>query len=224
MVYPGIEAFGSFDAWINAADQLKFLQINHFPLIVGLWNLLIIIVPFLTGKWLMSLAQKGEWRITSWRFWLTGIIWILFIPNTAYLIVDIRHLDGFCPASTDFYRICDTGAWYIPFFFIFGAIGWWALVMLVGQVATAARLAWGRFASLVLEMIVLPLIALGVLMGMLDRWNSWQAVLDLPGVWASALSFINNPLRLRDWIVYTVVFYLLYFGGHAILRRGSARG
>src|SRR5689334_15803694 len=57
-----------------------------------IWNLFLALVPYLITEWL----SRHSW-MTGNRWKLAGILflWLLFIPNSFYILTDLFHLDEF---------------------------------------------------------------------------------------------------------------------------------
>src|SRR5689334_1412087 len=53
------------------------------------WNLFLAAVPFLLSQWLGTWLQKRS----RWKFFLWVFIWLIFVPNSFYIITDLFHLD-----------------------------------------------------------------------------------------------------------------------------------
>ena len=68
---------------------LVLLRIIHTgkPMFLWLvWNLFLAYVPYLLSS-LLTLRQPSRWR-----FLLLSAIWLLFIPNSFYILTDLFHL------------------------------------------------------------------------------------------------------------------------------------
>src|SRR6476660_6870871 len=54
------------------------------------WNLFLALVPYLLTR---SAVQHISWIENRWRFALLFLTWLLFIPNSFYIITDLFHLE-----------------------------------------------------------------------------------------------------------------------------------
>jgi uncharacterized membrane protein len=61
--------------------------------------------------------------------------------------------------------------------------------------------------------LIPPLTALGVLLGLLDRWNSWQVLIRPGAVWHSVLAYFADFTQFINWVAFAILFYLLYILG-----------
>jgi len=195
------------------------ITVNGYQIISIIWNLTLLIIPFFLAKLIEKLWQKA--KIRSWQKKISSyflfIIWLLFIPNTAYVITDVRHLLNFCPEN--YFRVCVENAWMILFFFTYALIGWLAFIYLLDQMREIIAKVKGRIVSCVFIWLIIPFISLGVMLGLINRWNSWEAFI-CPGMIGSDASFyLFNFTYFKNWYIFTLFFYLFYFGGRAVLSR-----
>ena len=190
-------------------------MINDYPVMTIGWNIFLLLIPYIFCRLIVKIKDS---RLPLYaRYLLNGLsafIWLIFIPNTAYIISDIRHLNEFCPGSVN--NICLENAWQIMVFFAYGVIGWVSYVYLLDQMAQVIKKAAGRDARRLFLILIIPLIALGVLLGLLDRWNSWEVFLYPGNIIASLFSYALIPARLNTWLVYTLFLYFFYLAGKRI--------
>lgn len=211
---PTLDIFFSDSAWFD------ILTVNGYPVLGIVWNLLLLAVPFLAVKTLFRLSVVPLSIAGILLRLPLAIIWLAFIPNAAYIITDARHLSH--PCAENYYRICEASARYIPFFFAYSAVGWVSLVYLLNQmknyVATLSRTAAGFF-----PWLSIPLISLGVLLGLLHRLNSWDIVLAPATVLEISLTYLTDTDRLLNWGAYTILFLALYWIGDHLFIKGRLK-
>ncbi|RLC35998.1 hypothetical protein DRH27_05940, partial [Candidatus Falkowbacteria bacterium] len=104
------------------------IAINNYEVIFIAWNLFLLIIPFFLCRLLFILYNANKFKSLPHKIFGLAIafLWLLFIPNTIYVIADMRHIIGFCPVNEK--NICIENAWMIMFFFIYASIGWVAFV------------------------------------------------------------------------------------------------
>jgi len=194
-------------------NNITALTINDYPVITVAWNIFLLLIPFFIGKKLISIWRKTKFKGAKSK--IVGItlfcFWLLFAPNAAYVMTDVRHISGFCPNNYD--RICIDNAWMIFFFFTYGIIGWIAFVYLINQMKYLINKLWGKLGVLVYLWLISPIIALGVLLGLVNRWNSWDIVFYPQEIINGALLYLNDWTYLKNLVIYTLFLYLLYFIG-----------
>lgn len=189
------------------------LTINDYPTIMIVWNLFLLIIPFFLCRNLIKLQRKS--KFSKWHQKLfavcLGFVWLLFIPNSAYVITDVRHLLNYCPLS--YYKVCAENAWMIMFFFTYAVIGWVAFVYLVNQMKILVNEIWGKLAVKIYIWFIVPVISLGVLLGLINRWNSWEIVVYPVAIAKDALMYFTDFTHFKNWLIFTMFLYILYFIG-----------
>jgi len=196
--------------------DLMSLQINSYPIITIFWNIFLLAVPFFLGRKLFLFWQKTKFKSTKDKFLgtLLFLLWLLFAPNAAYIITDSRHISGFCPEN--YYQICAQNAWMIIVFFSYAAIGWIGHVYLINQLRPLFKNLYGRMGEMLYLWLISPIISLGLLLGLVDRWNSWDAFLHPFGVVQSARHYLSDWTYFKNLLIYTIFLYLLYWLGGII--------
>jgi uncharacterized membrane protein len=104
------------------------------------------------------------------------------------------------------------------FFFIYASLGWVFFVFLVNQMRGLISEIWNRLVGWLFVIVLIPLVSLGLLVGLLNRWNSWEFFLypasflkTLPIYWQDQLYFTN-------WLYFTIFLYVLYGGGQWLFK------
>ena len=178
-----------------------------------MWNLFLLIIPFFLCKNLIKLRRKS--KFSKWHQKLIaaclGFIWLLFIPNSAYIITGGRHLLNYCPLN--YYKVCAENAWMIMFFFTYAVIGWVAFVYLVNQMKILVNEIWGKLAVKIYIWSIVPVISLGVLLGLINRWNSWEILIYPVAIAKDALKYFTDFMHFKNWLIFTIFLYILYFIG-----------
>jgi uncharacterized membrane protein len=191
------------------------LTINGYAIIYIPWNFILGILPF----FLCYLVFKKTW-LTGYMevfyrfFWF--FIWLLFIPNTAYIITDVRHINGFC--STNYHNICPENAWMIVFFFVYGLIGWILYYYTLEQMLYYLRTKFSEKISFIFTLLIIPTISLGILLGLINRLNSWDIFKRFETVIESALFYFTKIEAIALLIAYSLSLYGLYYLGKFILK------
>jgi uncharacterized membrane protein len=191
-------------------------QINGYPISVIAWNFFLAALAVLITYWLVNfirLKQKNYLVIV-----LLSVAWILLAPNTAYILTDARHIIGFCP-SYEFGNVCASNAWMVIFFFAFAAVGWPTFVWTIRPIRSVILDLYGVVASWVFILSIIPVMALGVLIGLINRWNSWEIFTDPLAIFYTIFTYIIDLTYLSNWLIISVLFYILYFSGEKLFVR-----
>lgn len=191
-----------------------FLFINQYPILAVFWNIFLIFAAYGTYLILFKIYNrktKSKNSIAKIFFWPLFFLWFLFAPNSAYIITDMRHISGYCPDTV--LRICVENAWMIIFFFIYAVIGWVSFVFLVSRMRSLIEKIKNSGWGFVFEMTAIPLLALGIMLGLVDRWNSWDVFIFPKALFFDVLKYFTEVLSFRNWAIFTCGLYLLYFSG-----------
>lgn len=153
-----------------AADSIRFLFL--------VWNLFLAFIPYYVST---KLTQRPHWIASRWKFILLFIVWILFIPNTFYIITDLFHLE-----------VRDDARLWFDLVVLF-SFAWNGLLLGILSVRHMEKIFhhcfyWRN------ELFLFPVMwlnALGVYIGRFMRFNSWDV--------------ITNPFRLMRDIGYMLI-------------------
>lgn len=206
------------NAWVDN------YSINGYSILAILWNIFLLIIPFLLcllliRYWKNNKLKKYYQKILAA---VIGVLWLIFIPNTAYIITDIRHLLNYCESDC-FLNVCIKNAWMIMFFFIYACVGWVSFVILLNQMKRFIIKLWGEKIGSIFVFFIIPIISLGVLLGLINRWNSWEFFIYPSKIAASILVHFTDIDYFRNWIVFTVCLYILYYIGNWLFKNSKIK-
>ncbi|SRR6056297_2213536 len=210
---------GSLDYWFSKFQWLRFLSINDYPIIMVFWNLFLLLVPFFCARFLIKLYSRAGFQKLFQK--IAGVflflIWLLFFPNAPYIMTDLRHISGYCPGA-DFTRVCSEGAWMIPVFFLYALLGWIAFICLLNQMRAFLEKWKGKKMGVFFPVIIIPFSSLGVLLGLLNRFNSWEIFLKPGEIFQVSSGYFLNWTYFQNWAIFTIVFFVLYYVGNYLFR------
>jgi uncharacterized membrane protein len=168
------------------------------------WNLFLALIPWL----LTSLAIL--WRLQS-RIAVLFIlaVWLLFFPNSLYILTDLIHLRD----------IHDAPVWLdliIVLSFAWAGLCFGFVSLMDIEFFLRTRFKAGRKIVILLSVCMVYLAAFGVYLGRFLRWNSW----DLLGNPAALVNDIVDPIadplnNLRFWgftVLMGTLLNFMYFG------------
>lgn len=207
-----------FDNFFYNEAWPDYFFVNSYPLLVVLWNIILLFIPFFLCSLLIMRWQKSGFKKISQKAAavIIGFIWLLFIPNTAYIITDMRHIFGYCPANLN--HVCAENAWMIIFFFIYASIGWISFVFLLNQMKGLIIDIWDGLYGKIFIYLMIPLVSLGVLLGLLNRFNSWDFFFFPLEISKAALVYFTNLIYFSNWAFFTTGLYALYFIGNWLFK------
>lgn len=171
-------------------------------------NLILAWIPLLFS-WLLC----GQLDRADRRPWLIGSLfvgWLLFFPNSAYIVTDMVHLKTREPIPRWFdYILITAYAWTGLF------LGYVSLTLLHHRV----RAAFGRMAGWGFVSLMLGLGSFGIYVGRFFRWNSWDVIARPWKILDDLVKFVELP-TLRHVAAFCAAFFLLsvlvYLVLHAI--------
>ena len=161
-------------------------------------------------------------RPIRWGMWLPLLaVWLLFLPNTCYLLTEWRHYLCDIHDQGQYYPVYGRGQ-YPPdatfsllsltaFYLAYTGAGLAAFFLALWPLHRLARQQWGRAAEPA-RAAVCFLCSLGVLLGLVSRFNSWDVVHPAlaAAVLSTALQALMRPLLLASVCVFGVILWLLY--------------
>jgi uncharacterized membrane protein len=167
-----------------------------------LWNLFLAIVPFIISRWMARKKNLFESRI---RLLLALMAWLLFIPNSFYIITDLFHLDKFDSASK----------WFdLLLIFSFAWNGLLLGFLSVREVEKIVERTWGQGLSIIVLFTVMWLNAFGVYLGRYLRFNSWDIITQPVSLFQEIAEVLMHPFQNKmQWGMITVFasFMLLLY-------------
>lgn len=185
--------------------------------IYALWNLFLAALPIALALPLarrVTEASGGPGLLRPTTLLLAGA-WLLLLPNAPYLLTDIRHLlfdapwrDLLARAPGDPAALRELLAWGVGFVG-FGAAGVLAFSLALAPVETALRARWPRLRRLRAPFFLV--IALGVWLGLVPRWNSWDALLHPTEVLGSAFWALTHPATAACIVAFAMVLCGMHY-------------
>jgi uncharacterized membrane protein len=179
----------------------------HAPLV---WNLFLAWIPFALALVVYDRAERNR----TGSVVVAAALWLLFFPNAPYVVTDFVHLEGSQGRA------------------------WWYDLVLIGTVATTGLLL--GFISLFLVHVVvrraagaavgwafvtfaLMLSSLGVYLGRVWRWNSWDALVRPWSVLERLASAIASPepRPVAFMLAFTLFLGATYCAFYALARAGE---
>jgi len=207
------------DNFFQGNNWFYQIKIGDYQLATVFFNLFLILIPLaiyalLIRYWRRTRFIKPAQKILAG---LAFFFWLIFIPNTAYVISEVRHLLNYCPTAAAF-KVCEQGAWVILFFFTYATIGLISYYYLLAAMRRLIENIFGKKIAQVFVIAVIPTIALGMLLGLLNRWNSWELFIYPLDLFNTLITYISYPQNFYNWLIFSGFLYLFYFGGNYLFK------
>jgi len=171
------------------------------------WNLFLAIVPLIFA----GIAEHFH-RKNNTIFWLFGFLWLLFFPNSPYIVTDFMHL-----------RVLVSTV--VPFWFDVMVIGSFAITgILFGlcSLSVIGRITFKRFGifwSWMFMIFVALLSGFGIYLGRYLRWNSWDIFVSPNELFSDINQRITQPLSFpQTWII-SLLFAALILCSYVVFNR-----
>ncbi|HOX97495.1 MAG TPA: DUF1361 domain-containing protein [bacterium] len=186
------------------------LTINGYHLGDVFWNLTLVLLTYYLFFAVQYAIKKSKKTWRAWLFWPIFAVWYLFLPNTLYLVTDVRHLLDYCPRNS-YLDVCLHGAWMIFFFFIYALIGWLTFYHLMEKMFELLETNYGKIIAKIFRHFSLIIMPLAVLLGLLNRLNSWQIFTAPSVVTHNILAYFTQWRYLQQWLSIVLIVYLMYY-------------
>lgn len=165
-------------------------QLPHFSFLA--WNLFLAWVPMAIALVMLGVHRR---RAPAAVLVALGLPWLIFLPNAPYLATDVIHLRtewGGVPLWYDIVLVLTAGATGL-------LIGYGALYTV--QVIVSERV--GAATGWVFAIATLPVTAVGVYVGRVLRFNSWDVLVDARTLAEMTVGRASAPLE-NTYLVATV--------------------
>lgn len=179
------------------------------------WNFLLAAVPVVLGlvlAWTITRAAKNRLLIPIAS--LLGILWLIYLPNSCYLVTELRHVVR-ALAGTDLYlraRIDPETAIvlmaYTAFYFLYATVGMLAFALAIRPVAAALRRA--GLGTLSFGALLFGLMSLGVYLGLIRRYNSWDLLHRPREIADASLALMNHPALSLFLVAFALFLWVGY--------------
>jgi len=190
---------------------LRIIHTGRTMFLWLIWNLFLAYVPYLLSSWLTLRythpAQQSAQRPVRWQLIVLSFIWLLFIPNSFYILTDLFHLID-CRSTL-------VPAWFdLSLIFSFAWNGLLLGVLSVRQMEKIARPIIGAYWGGFFVYLVMALSALGVYAGRYLRFNSWDILTNPFQLTMDMGELIVHPLQNQQaWgmiACYTILLSFIY--------------
>ncbi len=159
------------------------------------WNLFLAIVPLVLSLYLFRPAAR---RSPLW--WLGTFTFIAFLPNAPYVLTDFIHLESdLARVHSD---LLDTLV-VIPRYAVYMLLGFGAYVLSLIHMGIYLKHQGQRRWILSTELILHGLSTIGVYLGRVERFNSWDILTNLDGLLRSV---VDNLTHTYAWLFMVITF------------------
>lgn len=180
-----------------------------------IWNLFLAVVPIVLAYLLCGIArQPKKSYVDKAAIAILGLVWLAFLPNTCYLLTEWRHFLQSLDAH-NLYLKADISRdlmirlmLYTSFYFCYSAAGMIAYVLALRPVARLAIRNGGN--KWLLGLVLFPLLSLGVYLGLVLRFNSWDLLQQPNRILTSLQVIASRPLLTTFLLIFAAFLWLSY--------------
>ncbi len=182
-----------------------------------LWNLFLAWIPLVLAYFLVRNVTKSTWG--SWPAIGLSLAWLVFLPNSFYIVSDLIHLEDMPRTDVLFDSVM------FSMFIITGLVlGYTSLYMVHRQL-------WRRLGGLRSGMFISALLFLcsfAIYLGRDLRWNSWDILVNPAGILFDVSERLIDPLAHPQAFTVTAMFFVflssLYWAAWGAMQAvGSAK-
>ncbi|MET0391561.1 MAG: DUF1361 domain-containing protein [Chitinophagaceae bacterium] len=176
---------------------------GHLTYLSLVWNLFLAYVPYAISGWLTGRPAVMESR---WKTGAVLLVWLLFIPNSFYIVTDLFHL----------VEVHTAPKWFdLLILFSFSWNGLLLGILSVRKTEMVLQVVSGRRLSLLFVFAFMWLNAFGIYLGRYLRYNSWDVVVQPFSLFGEMLELVGHPLQnkmewsmVTSWSVFMTLLYI----------------
>ncbi len=190
---------------------IRIVYTHHLHFAWLTWNLFLALVPYLVTRFAVN---KVSWIESRWKFALLATVWLLFLPNSFYIITDLFHLE-----------IAERVPLWFDLALLF-SFAWNGILLGVLSIRMMEKMVQLNFPFIKEWQFVYPLMllnAFGVYIGRYLRYNTWDVIADPFQLTKDIVYLLLHPVHYRfDWsmiLCYAAFMTLIYL---ALKRVGRA--
>lgn len=182
---------------------IRMIVTNSIEYIFLPWNLFLAFVPYWITRWMTRNVSIIENKV---KLVIALAVWLLFIPNSFYIITDLFHLT----------HIETAPLWFdLLLIFSFAWNGILFGIISLRRVEVITTIVRGKGHSIFLVFVVMWLNAFGIYIGRVLRFNSWDVISDPFSLAGEILNMVLHPFENGyAWgmtLCYAVFITFLYF-------------
>jgi uncharacterized membrane protein len=197
LVSVGLFGYG---AWRNSSLDYDYL----------VWNLFLAWLPLIFAVRLVSLLRHKLW--SSWEALTVSILWLVFLPNSFYMISDFIHLQGVQRVDVLYDAVMFTSFIYTGVVLGFSSL--YLIHIQLHRRLSAVRATFWVIATLLV-------CSAAVYVGRDLRWNSWDLLTNPGGLMFDISDRLQHPAAYPQMLTTVITFFILLASMYSLLWRGS---
>lgn len=174
-------------------------QYGDLPYAYLIWNLFLAWLPLAFASRLMVVLRHKLW--SSWEAMTLTVLWLIFLPNSFYMISDYIHLQEIQQPDALLYN----ALMFTSFIYIGVILGCSSLYLIHVQIRrrlSASVSAWWIAVTLLLS-------SFAIYLGRDLRWNSWDVLTNPGGLLFDVSDRLLHPSAYPEMFITVVAFFAL---------------
>ncbi len=163
-----------------------------------IWNLFLAWLPLLFAGWLVRVLRRKSW--SSWEGLSVSVLWLLFLPNSFYMVSDFIHLQEVRRVDVLYDAVMFTS-----FIFVGVVLGLSSLYLVHREFAKR----FTRVGSTAWLAVVFVLCGFAIYLGRDLRWNSWDVFTNPGGLLFDVSDRLLHPSAYSQMFLTVGTFFVL---------------
>jgi len=178
---------------------LRVIIWQKYSFVYILLNILLAFIPFFISYFLLFYFRKEKESVNNIVIIIGGLLWLLFIPNSIYIITDFVHL-GVVRAVPIIYDAI--------LLFSSALLGLILGLMSISHIEQIIRMKFSKRITFIFIGIIIFLIGFGVYLGRFWRFNSWDIFSQPLTLFNSLGEIFRNSTNLVESLLYSTLFFI----------------
>jgi uncharacterized membrane protein len=196
---------------LSLGGKLMSVLLDNMPMI-GL-NSFLALLPILFGWFMVKTRQL-------WLRVVFAVAWFSFLPNTLYTLTDLRYLPGQWMSLHHFGKVALALQYLI--YELFGVSSFLLALYQGEKLPALSRRQQNNVVLPLLLILANAFIGFGMVLGRVQRLNSWDLFLNLPKVLYASFSIVSSFRLMLYVVLLAIVANLVYFFFRKLLLRGDS--
>lgn len=162
------------------------------------WNLFLAWLPLLFAGWLVACLKRKRW--SSWEGIAASLLWLLFLPNSFYMVSDYIHLENVQRVD-----ILYDAVMFTSFIFVAIVLGISSLYL----VHQEFRKRFSENESNGWLGVIFLLCSFAIYLGRDLRWNSWDVLTNPAGLLFDISDRLLHLSEYPGMLLTVLIFFIL---------------
>jgi uncharacterized membrane protein len=175
-----------------------------------IWNLFLAWLPLLFAVRLTAVLKKKLW--SSWEGLATSVAWLIFLPNSFYMISDFIHLQ-----EVQRVDVLYDALMFTSFIYTGVVLGFSSLYLVHLQLRRRLDVTQAAFWA----GVTLFICSIAIYIGRDLRWNSWDIITNPGGLLFDVSERLQHPTSYPQMLTTIITFFVLLGSMYAIMWSGA---